>query len=81
MAISEKLNVCKTEEQVESVFGEFKISEPKKKNKELLKCMGNPKVFRTYGNPTNWEQEYCFTLKIFLLQKWRVNELFDKLGF
>jgi hypothetical protein len=74
------LQQCDTKELVEDTFNRFNLSDFSEKTNHLIGAMGNPKIFFSRGNDGD-ENRYATVLAMFLTGEWKMNKLYDKMGF
>jgi len=71
-----QLSMCGARDQVEGVFGRYKIDRPEDKSALLTRCMGIEEVFYSPHEPVTEEDVYEYDVSVFLEGSWRflVNE-------
>ena len=74
------LQQCDTAELVEDTFIRFNISDSCPKADHLIEAMGNPKVFFSQSS-NDTENRYSTILAMFLTGEWKMNKLYEKMGF
>ena len=74
------LQQCDTKELVEDTFSRFGISNYPPKTEYLVEAMGKPELFFSDGGK-DVEVRYTTVLSMFLTAEWKINELYEKMGF
>lgn len=74
------LGACELEKEVEDTFKRFEILEFSEKINCLKACMGNPIVFFSEGT-ADMESQYATMLSMFLNGEWKLNRLYERMGF
>ena len=74
------LQQCDTVELVEDTFSRFNVSDCSQRADHLIGAMGNPTVFFSQIN-SDIENRYRTILAMFLTGEWKMNKLYEKMGF
>jgi len=74
------LKECASKKLVEETFTLHKVTEESKKIGYLNLCMGNPETFYAKGG-IELKEKYEVTLQMFLAGTWKLNALYEKLGY
>jgi len=73
------LQQCDTKELVEDTFIRFSISDNFQKTNHLIDAMGNPTLFFSEGGMDS--DRYTTVLSMFLTGEWKMNKLYERMGF
>jgi hypothetical protein len=74
------LQHCDTKALVEDTFARFSVSDYSPKMDHLVEAMGNPELFFSGGNK-DFEGRYATVLSMFLTGEWKMNKLYERMGF
>ena len=74
------LQQCDTKNQVEDIFIRFDICNYSQKAAHIINAMGDPELFFSEGD-IDPEDRYATVLSMFLTGEWKMNKLYEKMGF
>ncbi|MDR0382520.1 MAG: hypothetical protein LBH50_00865 [Spirochaetaceae bacterium] len=73
------LKECTTRMSIEDTFNRYEIASIQERINKLNQCMGDPQTFFSSGK-VSLEETYELTIQMFLTMSWKLNKIYERMG-